>query len=88
MSRSHRRSVLARWIPAADAGLRIVTGTTKSDVRMIFLFQSMLRPWGENCWPRMLSVESTSSGHSWMMLKFASVSMRRPGEVPTAAEAC
>jgi hypothetical protein len=72
------------WIPLMDAGLRMVSGTTKSEVRMILALKSMERPWGLNCSPRMLSVPSTSSGHSWMMLKLASVSTRRPGEVPRA----
>lgn len=80
--KSHNLSVFARRIPVL--GFKILMGSTKSEVRMKFLSQSMLRPWGENCSPRMLSVPSTSSGHSWMMSKFASVSTRRPGEVPTA----
>lgn len=81
-SRSHRRRVFARRMPRL--GFRMVMGSTKSDVRMSLRSQSMLRPWGENCSPRMLSRPPTSSGHSWMMLKSASVSTRRPGEVPTA----
>lgn len=81
--RFQRRKVLARWIP--NVGFKMVTGTTKSEVRIMFFLKSTLSPWGENCSPRMLSVLATSSGHSWMMLKLASVSMRRPGDVPTAA---
>jgi hypothetical protein len=66
-------------------GFRMVTGATKSDVRMMFLFQSTVRPWGSNCSPRMLSMPLVSSGHSWIISKLASVSTRRPGDVPTAA---
>lgn len=75
----------AFWIPRAETGFRIERGTTKSLVRIMLALKSMLNPCGENCSPRMLRVEGTSSGHSWIMLKFASVSTRRPGEVPTAA---
>lgn len=82
VSRFHRRRVFARLMPRV--GLRMVTGSTKSEVRMNFLSQSMLRPCGENCSPRMFNRLAGSSGHSWMMLKLASVSTRRPGEVPTA----
>jgi len=53
---SQRRRVLAFWMPIAEAGLRMVTGTTKSEVRIMFLLKSMLRPCGLNCSPRMLSV--------------------------------
>lgn len=53
---SQRRRVLAFWIPIAEAGLRMVTGTTKSEVRIMFLLKSILRPCGLNCSPRMLSV--------------------------------
>ena len=41
-SRSHRRSVLARLMPRV--GLRMLMGSTKSEVRMFFLTQSMLNP--------------------------------------------
>lgn len=85
VSRSQRRRVLALLMPRADADLRIVTGTIKSEVKMSFLSQSIVRPWGENWSLRMSRVEEKSSGHSWMMLKLASVSTRWPGEVPTAA---
>ena len=44
VGRSQSRSVLAFWIPAAEAGFKIVTGTTKSEVRMMFFSQSMERP--------------------------------------------
>lgn len=79
-----RRRVLARTIP--KLGFKIVIGTTKSEVKMMFFSQSTLRPWGENCCPRMLVSPATSLGCSAMMLKLASVSTRRPGDVPTAAE--
>ncbi len=86
VARSHNRSVLARWMPVV--GLRMDSGTTKSDVRMTPLLKSTDSPCGENCSPRMLRVPATSSGHSWMMLSSASVSTRRPGEVPTALPIC
>lgn len=82
-ARFHRRRVLALCLPRD--GFKIVIGTTKSEVRIRFLFQSTLSPWGLNCSPRILRVPATSWGCSAMILKFASVSTRRPGEVPTAA---
>jgi hypothetical protein len=85
-AKSQRRRVLARTIP--KLGLRIVTGTTKSEVRMMFFSQSTLRPCGENCSPRMLPSPAKSLGCSAIMLKLASVSTSRPGEVPAAANLC
>lgn len=41
---SQRRRVLAFWMPLMEAGLRMVTGTTKSEVRMMFLLKSTDRP--------------------------------------------
>jgi hypothetical protein len=41
-SKSQRRSVLACWMPVL--GFRTVMGTTKSEVRMRPLFQSILSP--------------------------------------------
>jgi hypothetical protein len=82
VERFHSRRVLARWIPRV--GLRMDRGTTKSDVRMTPLLKSTERPWGENCSPRTFNKPLTSSGHSCRMLPSASVSTRRPGDVPTA----
>lgn len=67
----------ARWIPVV--GLRIESGMTKSEVSITFALKSIDSPWGENCFSRMFKVPATSSGHSWIMSKFASVSMSRPG---------
>jgi hypothetical protein len=82
-ARFHRRSVLATTLPRL--GFKTVIGMTKSEVKMMFLFQSIVRPWGENCSLRMFKVPAMSFGHSAMMSKFAFVSTRRPGDVPTAA---
>ena len=51
---------------------------------MRFFSKSMFSPCGLNCDPSTFSVPLVSSGHSCMMLLFASVSIRRPGDVPTA----
>lgn len=42
LSKSHRRRVLALTFPVV--GFKMVTGTTKSEVKIIFLFQLMLNP--------------------------------------------
>ena len=51
----HRRRVLARWIPAADTGFKMLKGTTKSDVMIMSLLKSTVRPWGLNWDSRILS---------------------------------
>lgn len=100
LGRSQRRSVLpcsfiafistpqtkpqSNYLRIPGLGFRIEIGTTKSDVRIRFFSQSILSPWGENCSPRTLSNPFVSSGNSWMMLRSESVSIKRPGDVPTA----
>jgi hypothetical protein len=81
-ARLHNRSVLSCTMPRD--GFRIVTGITKSDVRMMFFSQSTVSPWGLKFSPKMLALPAISSGHSLMILKLSSVSTSRPGEVPTA----
>jgi len=67
-ARFHRRKVLSCWMPRE--GLRIDTGTTKSEVSMIFLFQSTVRPCGLNGSSTTLRVPATSvtAGNSLMIL--------------------
>ena len=74
VSRSQSLSVLALCFPAAETGFKMLNGTMKSDVRMIFLSQSIVNPWGENCESKTLNVPAASSGHSCMILLLASVS--------------
>ena len=71
-----RLKVELTYLPVV--GFNIDNGTMKSEVRMMFFSQSMVRPCGENCSPRILSVPLTSSGCSWMMLRSLSVSINRP----------
>ena len=83
VGRSHKRKVLSEIFPRL--GLRIESGTIKSEVRIMFLLKSMLRPCGLKRSLKILALEAGSLGCSAMMLKFLSVSTRRPGEVPPAA---
>lgn len=80
----HKRRVLSLILPAL--GFKIESGTIKSEVRMIFLFQSTVRPWGLKLSVMMFKVPALSSGNWWRMLPCLSVSTRRPGDVPAAAE--
>lgn len=82
-ARFHRRKVLSVILPRL--GFKIERGTIKSEVRMMFLFQSTLRPCGLKLSARILRLDLTSFGCSAMMLKLLSVSTKRPGEVPAAA---
>ena len=54
----HNLSVLSLTIP--KLGFKIVTGITKSEVRIKFLAKSIVRPWGLKFSPRMLRVDATS----------------------------
>lgn len=85
-ARFHRRRVLSEILPRL--GFKIESGTIKSEVRMIFLFQSTLRPWGLKLSASMLAFDAASFGCSAMMLNWLSVSTSRPGEVPAAAVEC
>lgn len=87
-ARFHRRRVSSRIIPRL--GFKTESGTTKSEVRIMFFAKSMLSPWGSKLSANMLAVDarSVSRGCSAMMSKLLSVSTKRPGEVPAAARAC
>lgn len=86
--RFHRRRVLSETLPRL--GFKIERGTIKSEVRIMFLSQSTLRPCGLKLSASMLAFDATSVsfGCSAMMLKLLSVSTSRPGEVPAAATVC
>lgn len=84
--RSQRRRVLSLIFPSV--GFKIVKGTIKSDVRITFLSQSTVRPWGLKLSWRMFKFPGASSGNWWMISPCALVSTRRPGEVPAAASVC
>lgn len=84
--RFQRRRVLSLIFPSV--GFKMLTGTIKSDVRMTFLFQSTVRPWGLKLSLRTFAFPSTSSGNWWMISPCALVSTSRPGEVPAAASIC
>ena len=82
-ARFHRRRVSSEILPRL--GFKIDRGTIKSEVRMIFLFQSTVSPCGLKFLASMLALDLMSFGCSAMMLKLLSVSTKRPGEVPAAA---
>ena len=84
LARFHKRRVLSEILPRL--GFRIESGTMKSEVRMMFCLKSIDRPCGLNKSLKMLAVPAASLGCSAMMLKLLSVSTRRPGDVPPAAE--